>query len=401
MIQSSRRLVQAACLVVACTLLWPAPFWTGASRFVSQISPFVALSDSIAIRSIGIGTGIGLLIAAVCVLRRRWFCKYVCPVGLLLDGASHIGLHKTSWWIRCSSLGRYLALLTIAGAVVGYPLFLWMDPLAILSSAFSLRMATGAAPAILAGLGMGILFLLSLISGPLWCAKICPLGGCLDLLASAKDLLRHRPLFSFQRPMSVPEPLRASGARRSFLFVLAGLGVGFVARKLGAAREETAPLRPPGSVPESDFAGLCIRCGNCMRICPSGIIGQDAGRGGVLGLLAPLVLYRNSYCLENCNACTQVCPSGAIRSLDLRQKNKYVIGEALVELSLCVLALGTMDCDACMRACPYNAIRIYWDEEQYVAYPIVDWKKCNGCGACEIACPAPGDRAIRVWKSES
>jgi ferredoxin-type protein NapG len=49
-----------------------------------------------------------------------------------------------------------------------------------------------------------------------------------------------------------------------------------------------------------------------------------------------------------------------------------------------------------MRACPFDAVRIYWDEERYVAYPVVDAGKCNGCGACEVVCPADGIKAIEI-----
>ena len=136
-----------------------------------------------------------------------------------------------------------------------------------------------------------------------------------------------------------------------------------------------------------------------MRVCPSKVIRYDTGEAGVAGLLAPSICYENNYCLEDCNACTRVCPSGALKELDLKKKRSYVIGEALIDMSLCVLALGERDCDACKRECPFDAVRIHWDDEQYVAYPIVDRKKCNGCGACEVACPAPEIKAIRVWKN--
>ncbi len=135
-----------------------------------------------------------------------------------------------------------------------------------------------------------------------------------------------------------------------------------------------------------------------MRSCPAKIIHADVGRAGAAGLLAPILRYEKKYCLEDCTACTQVCPSGAIQALELPEKQRYVIGEALMDGSLCVLAQGQRDCDACVRACPFDAVRIHWDEEQYIAYPIVDWKKCNGCGACQVACPTYGAKAIQVWK---
>jgi len=83
--------------------------------------------------------------------------------------------------------------------------------------------------------------------------------------------------------------------------------------------------------------------------------------------------------------------------LDLPEKNKYIIGEALVDNTICLVPLGKKECDACERSCPYHAIRIVWDEEQYCAYPVIDPKKCNGCGACEVVCPTDPIKAIRVW----
>jgi ferredoxin-type protein NapF len=399
MIRAKQRLIQIACLAVSALLLWPLPFWRRAPKFVSQMSPFVAICDSIALRFVGVGAGIGLVFAVIAVLRRRWFCGYACPVGLLLDGVSHFGLKRTSWWTRCAPLGQYAALLSIAGAAVGYPFLLWMDPLAIFSGSFAMRTSGNVLSGILAGFGIGMLLLLSLTSGSIWCARLCPLGGTLDLLASIRQVFKGGAKSATTQVVPAGSGrVRAFGGRRSFLFIVAGAGIGLFGKWLGAARGEHAPLRPPGAVIETNFAGLCLRCSNCVRACPTGIIHHDSGQAGIAGLLAPAILYERNYCLEECNACTQVCPSGALRALDLEQKQEYVIGEALVNMQLCVLALGKVDCDACMRSCPFNAVRIYWDEAQYVAYPVVDREKCNGCGACEVACPTYEEKAIRVWK---
>ena len=156
-------------------------------------------------------------------------------------------------------------------------------------------------------------------------------------------------------------------------------------------------MRPPGAVSEELFAGACLRCGNCVRACPSRIIHPDTGQAGIAGLLAPVISYGTEYCLEDCNACTRVCPSGALEQLTLEEKGKYIIGEALVDGSLCLVTLAEKDCDACAQACPYDAVEIHWDEEQYIAYPLIDIDRCNGCGACEVVCPTEY-KAIRVWK---
>jgi ferredoxin-type protein NapF len=176
------------------------------------------------------------------------------------------------------------------------------------------------------------------------------------------------------------------------------MGFSLWTQKIGRARSKDAPLRPPGAIEEDEFTGLCLRCGNCMRACPSGIIHPDTGQAGILGLLSPVVRYEQEYCVENCNACTKVCPSGALQALNLEQKHRYVIGQAMVDRSLCLWSFS--DCNTCIRACPFEAVQIQWDEEAYESYPVVDPLKCNGCGACEVVCPAGDIKAIKVWKKK-
>jgi ferredoxin-type protein NapF len=317
---------------------------------------------------------------------------------LLLEGAAKIGFQKSSWWAKWPPLGQYAALLTFAGAAVGYPVLLWMDPLSIFSSSFSIRSVGAILSGILAGFGLIILILLALWSGLFWCARLCPLGGTQELLASARSLWEGRRKRETANAASDSPVGIGFLARRAFLLGAAGTGMGLLAERIGAARGERAPLRPPGAVEEKRFAGLCTRCGNCVRACPSRIIHPDTGQAGVAGLLAPTIRYEKKYCLEDCRACTLVCPSGALQEMSLERKRKYVIGEALVDGSLCLLALGQKDCDACERACPFDAVHIKWDENQYLAYPVVSTDRCNGCGACEVVCPAEKIKAIRVWR---
>ena len=190
-------------------------------------------------------------------------------------------------------------------------------------------------------------------------------------------------------------------ARRAFFAGAGGAVLALLARRAGAARfrKSDTLLRPPGAVPEDRFAGLCIRCNNCVHACPTKIIHPDTGHeGGLAGFAAPVVKFDRDYkyCLETCNACTEVCPTGALTALPLAQKNKYIIGEALVDNNICLTALGKKECDACEQACPYDAVKITWDEQQYNAYPVVN-DKCIGCGACEVVCPTSPVRSIRVW----
>ena len=149
-------------------------------------------------------------------------------------------------------------------------------------------------------------------------------------------------------------------------------------------------LRPPGSIDETRFAGLCIRCGNCIRACPAGIIQPDLGDAGVAGLFAPVVRFQDDYCHEDCHRCTEVCPSGAIAQLSLQQKMNSPIGLAKVDMSICYLA-DDRECSICKRECDYGAIEFVWSEEEYIPIPTVDPAKCPGCGRCEVFCPGTND----------
>jgi ferredoxin-type protein NapF len=158
--------------------------------------------------------------------------------------------------------------------------------------------------------------------------------------------------------------------------------------------ERAKPIRPPGAIDERRFTGVCVRCGNCVRACPAGIIRPDLGRLGIGGFLSPVVSFENNYCLEDCRRCTEVCPSGAVRRLSLEEKRKTAMGVAWVNMSLCLLS-ENQECNVCASHCPYEAITIAFNEKHYTSTPQIAREKCPGCGACEVACPTR-PKAIRV-----
>lgn len=383
----------------AVILLWPLPAWRNASEIPVQASPFVAVCSMAAGRILEAGFLLAIAFAVTACFRKRWFCRYVCPTGLLLEGAVRSGFRKQAWWRRCPAIGKYILILTVAGSVIGYPLFLWTDPMAIFSSAVSVRISSGAGESLLAIILLVLLLFISLISGDLWCARLCPLGAFQEQLAKVKThSVNKKTDIDTNGKQPGTDRVFIPATRRTFISVTAGLLAGLWARRTGWARRGSAPLRPPGAVDDDVFPGVCLRCGSCIRNCPSNIIHTDTGQAGIAGLLAPVVRYDEAYCLEECNVCTQVCPSGALQKQSLDEKNRYRIGEAIVNGSLCLLVRGVNDCNICVRACPFDAVEIYWNEDLYVAYPNIDRDKCNGCGACEVYCPTVEVKAIRVWK---
>lgn len=394
-----RRYVRWACFLLAVLLLLPFPFWVDSSGILVQASSFATICILLTGAAFGIGSVLGLIFTAIGLVNKRWFCNYICPTGLLIDTVSGIGLHKNSWWKKCPSIGRVVALLTITGAIAGYPLFLWMDPLAFFNSAFSVYGAADPLNIFLSMAGIIILIVIAITSGSLWCSRLCPLGGTQEILADLGSFLKRRlESLNSTTHKNKGAPYTLPATRRTFLTIAAGAALSLWAKKTKGEESLNNLLRPPGAIEKDEFTGQCLRCGNCMRICPSKIIHPDTGQSGLPGLITPVIHFENKYCVEDCRLCTLVCPSGALQNLNLNQKHEYIIGEAVLDESLCYLVKGINDCNICERSCPFDAIQLYWDDDRYIAFPFVDRHKCNGCGACEVYCPTGKVKAIRVFK---
>lgn len=365
-------------LAVIAALVSP---WLGSVVPVAAVSPFVAVVSAFAARSAGVITVIGLPMLLLALFVPRVFCRFVCPVGFLQEMAARLRPPCRARWRSWPLIGRWLAWLTLGGALAGYPLFVWLDPLSLFTSFFSALRAPATLAAVCAGALLPLAMLLDFAFPGAWCKRICPLGAFQDTLAlvGAKRTTRLNAA-----------PASVTLARRPLIASLLGAAGAVFARRAAA---KPAPIRPPGSLPEDQFTGVCIRCGGCIRVCPTRILKPDLGQHGLAGLLAPVVDFDRAYCKEDCNACGQVCPSGAIRRLDLPAKKQAIVGLARIDLSLCWLAEGR-DCTACIRDCPYEALTVFSDG--FDSRPELDAAKCTGCGACEAACPARPDRAIWI-----
>lgn len=414
-------------------LAWPGRTESWTSVILPALSPFIALASVVSIRNVSVPVLLALPVGVMVMLSRRWFCRYGCPVGLLQETLERFprpanlfrrrGRHERSDvgrglkrcpataderardprvptaghaegprpWPRWPALGQWLALLTFGGAVVGYPFFLWLDPLAVFNGFLNSWRQPIALASLLTGLGLPLLLVLERVAPRLWCQRICPLGATQDLLAWPR-----RRLQLAQRcadPQRVSGNVGANSGRRWFLAASAGAASALVLRNVRA--DKVSVLRPPGSLEEQRFTGVCVRCGNCAQACPPKIIQPDLGDGGLPGLLAPRLRFDQDYCREDCHRCNEVCPSGAIARLSLADKRRRVIGRARVDLTVCLLAQGR-ECTACIQKCPYQAIAMKSADGGFSNEPDVILARCNGCGACEAVCPTSPERAIRV-----
>ncbi len=184
---------------------------------------------------------------------------------------------------------------------------------------------------------------------------------------------------------------------------------------LAAARDERL-LRPPGALDEESFLDRCIRCGECMKVCPNNAIHPSFVEASLEGLWTPVLVPRIGYCEPSCTLCTQVCPTGAIWEITSDEKgwaggnagknpNPVRIGTAFYDRGRCLPWAMATECIVCEEWCPTSPKAIYllpadvMDGEgnvKRVRQPYLIPDRCVGCGACEYACPVRDRPAIYI-----
>ena len=126
-----------------------------------------------------------------------------------------------------------------------------------------------------------------------------------------------------------------------------------------------AVVRPPGALPEKEFLSRCIKCGQCMRICPTNVIHPAGLEGGLEALWTPALNFRigTSGCQFNCIACGNLCPTAAIRPISLDERlgrNSFAdrgpikIGTAFIDRGRCLPWAMERPCIVCQENCPVS-----------------------------------------------
>lgn len=217
-------------------------------------------------------------------------------------------------------------------------------------------------------------------------------------------------------PAQISQPVNLQ-KRKLLASVGAGLAIVPLLRSTSgfAVEQHERLLRPPGALEEEYFLSRCIRCGECMKVCPSNALHPALSEAGLEGIWTPVLVPRIGYCATSCVLCSQICPTGAIWEITSKEKgwtteiardSKSIrLGTAFYDRGRCLpWAMGT-ECIVCEEWCPTSPKAIFLrpaevtDREgniKRVKQPYLDPNLCVGCGACEYACPVQDRPAVYV-----
>lgn len=211
-------------------------------------------------------------------------------------------------------------------------------------------------------------------------------GSCIDICPEQAISFKFQlpQFFRRTKPESVPEVAAATELKwepsRRELFQLGGaVAVGGVLTLAMAPVKKACPvmLRPPGAGTEAEFLSQCIRCGQCIEVCPEkALLAGKASHGLALG--TPYFIPREAPCTL-CMECPEVCPTGALKPLPMEDTR---IGVAVIDEERCY-AFHDDVCRSCWNNCPLYDEALYMRDFQF---PVVVEDKCTGCGLCEYAC---------------
>lgn len=237
--------------------------------------------------------------------------------------------------------------------------------------------------------------------------------------ACPEDVIKFRFLPNRKGTITKPD----TGRRTAIASAAAGAAIVPAARIADVidANYDHRVIRPPGSVEEREFLERCIRCAECMKVCPNNALHPAFFEAGVEGIWTPILIPRIGYCEHSCVLCGQVCPTGAIQKITEDQKlglgqKPVSIGTAFYDQGRCLPWAMATPCIVCEEFCPTSPKAIWVEEVTiprrlpiasedgkepemttvHVQRPHVDPSLCIGCGACEKVCPVQDKPAVYV-----
>jgi len=235
-----------------------------------------------------------LAVPGLTLFGSRLWCRRVCPLGALYGLLGRVALCRravNNRCVLCGACARACPMHALAsGGSTAFP--------ALCTSCRSCQAACPAeaisfSPAKAAGYGLQVA------------------GAPHQRLHSKPEARSLSPAAS---PFS-PSPPAFNRSRRSFIRALVAGGAVLplipLLRDASANPADADPL-PPNVTDADRFAASCLRCGACVRICPSKTLQLAGSSPGLLGLWLPRRDTSRPCYFPDCHECGRVCPAGAI-----------------------------------------------------------------------------------------
>ncbi len=211
---------------------------------------------------------------------------------------------------------------------------------------------------------------------------------------------------------------RAQQARRKVLRTILLTGGVFGAALSGylpLVYAQKPRLRPPGALDEKDFLASCIKCGQCVQVCPVEAI-KLADLVDGFGVGVPYIDARSQACDFSCDAvqCILACPTGSLTYkkppfvgtrpgaqlaaapiLKAKEKDpeptlnlKERIGVARLTRPEACLAIQGKGFKGPARGSDFKGLMRYMDVDRWKPIPIKDHPyEVEECDLCVSECP--------------
>ncbi|MFH1032937.1 MAG: 4Fe-4S binding protein [Pseudomonadota bacterium] len=199
---------------------------------------------------------------------------------------------------------------------------------------------------------------------------------CMNCLDTCRDA---QMIYQTSRSAGGEASLPDISRRGVILSLISGVAAVPALRLGGLVGPNWSPalIRPPGALGEEQFVERCLKCGQCMRVCPTNVLQPTGLEQGLEALWTPSLNMRigTSGCQLNCVACGQICPTAAIRPLSLDEKRgqgafaaagPVRLGTAFVDRGRCLPWAMDRPCIVCQENCPVSPKAIVTKEHYAV-----------------------------------
>ncbi len=198
-----------------------------------------------------------------------------------------------------------------------------------------------------------------------------------------------------KKPKRVLSKSKRESNRREFIrsaVFTAGVVTLSLAGFIPILQGASARLRPPGALKnlldEQDFFSSCIKCGQCVQVCPVNAIKLAELDEGV-GIGIPYIEAREQACDFSCDGlqCVLACPTGALtHNLDYPADAR--MGFARIDKPKSCLAVQGKGVKGIARGADYKGLLRYDEIDRWNPIPVADHPyDIELCDLCVRQCP--------------